>query len=73
MADGEVYFNKTPDQVLNASTLPPRFDVATDVLPGMLFVPLASFPVGEYRLEITLTDAISGETLTTNANFTIEA
>ena len=71
--EGEAYFNKTPPQVLNASTLPPQFDIATDQLPGMLFVPLASFPAGEYRLEIKLTDAISGETLTHNANFTVEA
>ncbi|MDA0815927.1 MAG: hypothetical protein O2930_11205 [Acidobacteria bacterium] len=72
-ADGEVYFNKTPPQVLNSSTLPPQFDVATDQLPGMLFVPLASFPVGEYRLEIKLTDAISGNVLTHNATFIVEA
>jgi hypothetical protein len=71
-ADGEVYFNKTPLQVLNASTLPPQFDVATDQLPGMLFVPLASFPAGEYRLEIKLTDLISGEVLTQNASFIVE-
>jgi hypothetical protein len=72
MADGEVYFNKTPSQVLNTSTLPPQFDVATDQLPGMLFVPVESFPVGEYRLEITLTDSISGQTLTHNATFIVE-
>jgi hypothetical protein len=72
-ADGETYFNKTPAQVLNGSTLPPQFDIATDQLPGMLFVPLASFPVGEYRLEITLTDSISGQTLTHNATFIVEA
>ena len=72
-ADGEVYFNKTPSQVLNSSTLPPQFDIATDQLPGMLFVPLASFPAGEYRLEITLTDSISGQSLTHNATFIVEA
>ena len=72
-ADGEVYFNKTPPQVLNTSTLPPQFDVTTDQLPGMLFVPLASFPAGEYRLEITLTDSITGQTLTHNATFIVEA
>jgi len=72
-ADGEVYFNKTPPQVLNGSTLPPQFDVETDQLPGMLFVPLASFPVGEYRLEITLTDSVTGQTLTHNATFIVEA
>ena len=72
-ANGEEYFNKTPPQVLNASTLPPQFNVTTDQLPGMLFVPLASFPAGEYRLEILLTDTISGETLTTSEKFIVEA
>ena len=71
--DGEEYFNKTPPQVLNAATLPPQFDIATDQLPGMLFVPLASFPEGEYRLEIKLTDSISGETITHNTSFNVEA
>ena len=70
--EGETYFNKTPAQVLNASTLPPQFDIATDQLPGTLLMPLASFPEGEYRLEINVTDTISGETLTHNANFTVE-
>ena len=69
--EGETYFNKTPAQVLNASTLPPQFDIATDQLPGTLIMPLASFPEGEYRLEIKVTDTISGETLTHNANFTV--
>ena len=58
---------------MSASTLPPQFDIAIHQLTGMLLVPLASFPVGEYRLEIKLTDAISGEMLTHNENFTVEA
>jgi len=73
-AEGEKYFNKTAPQVLNASTLPPQFDVAAGhQLPGSFVVPLTSFPAGEYRLEIKLTDKISGKTLTYNANFTVEA
>ena len=32
-----------------------------------------SFPVGEYRLEIKLIDKISGQTLTHNETFTVEA
>jgi hypothetical protein len=36
-------------------------------------VPLASFPVGDYRLEIKLTDKLSGKTMTQNVNFTVEA
>jgi hypothetical protein len=73
-AEGEKYFNKTAPQVLNASTLPPQFDVAAGhQLPGSLVVPLGSFPVGDYRLEIKVTDKISGKTLTQNVNFTVEA
>ncbi len=73
-AEGEKYFNKTAPQVLNASTLPPQFDVAAGhQLPGSLVVPLASFPVGDYRLEIKVTDKISGKTFTQNVNFTVEA
>jgi hypothetical protein len=54
--------------------LPPQFDVAAGhQLPGSLVVPLTSFPVGDYRLEIKVTDKISGKTLTQNVNFTVEA
>jgi hypothetical protein len=71
--EGEKYFNKTAPQVLNASTLPPQFDVAAGhQLPGSLVVPLTSFPVGDYRLEIKVTDKLSGKTVTQNVNFTIE-
>jgi len=70
----EKYFNKTAPQELNAQTLPPQFDVAMGhQLPGSLVVPLMSFPAGDYRLEIKITDKISGKTLTQNTNFTVEA
>jgi len=73
-AEGEKYFNKTAPQPLNAETLPPQFDVAAGhQLPGSLVVPLMSFPVGEYRLEIKVTDKVSGKTLTQNATFIVEA
>lgn len=73
-AEGEKYFNKTAPQVLNALTLPPEFSVALGhQLPGSLVVPLMSFPEGEYRLEIKITDKVSGKTLTQNATFTVEA
>jgi hypothetical protein len=41
-------------------------------LPGSLIVPLTSFPAGDYRLEIVITDKTSGKTLTQNVNFTVE-
>jgi hypothetical protein len=70
--DKETYFNKTDPQALNATTLPPQFDMAAGhQLPGSLAVPLASFPEGDYRLEITLTDKTSSKTLTKNVNFSV--
>jgi hypothetical protein len=42
-------------------------------LPGSLVVPLASFPEGDYRLEIKITDKVSGKTMTQNATFSVVA
>lgn len=72
-AEGEKYFNKTAPQPLNAETLPPQFDVAMGhQLPGSLVVPLASFPEGEYRLEIKVTDKLANnKVFTQNATFTV--
>ncbi len=72
-ADGsEKYFNKTEPQQLNAQTLPPEFSVAAGhQLPGSLVVGLAPFPVGDYRLEIKVTDKPSGKVVTQNVNFTV--
>jgi hypothetical protein len=70
---GEKYFNKTAPQVLNATTLPPEFSAAAGhQLPGSLVVPLSSFPAGDYRLEIKVTDkAAQNKTVTQNVNFTV--
>ena len=71
--EGEKYFNKTAPQQLNATTLPPQFDLAAGhQLPGSLVVPLASFPGGDYRLEIKITDKPSGKTLTRDVTFSVE-
>lgn len=71
-AEGEKYFNKTAPQQLNATTLPPQFDMALGhQLPGSLVVPLASFPAGDYRLEIKITDKPSGKTLTRDVAFSV--
>jgi len=73
-ADKEAYFNKTDPQLLNAQTLPPQFDLAAGhQLPGSLSVPLASFPEGEYRLEIEVQDKVANKKLTENVNFTVTA
>ena len=70
--DKETYFNKTEPQVLNAQTLPPQFDLAAGhQLLGTLELPLASFPEGDYRLEIDVQDKVSSQKLTKNVNFTV--
>jgi hypothetical protein len=72
LAEGEKYFNKTAPQQLNAQTLPPEFSVAAGhQLPGSLVVPLTSFPAGDYRLEIKVTDKASGKSVTQNVTFTV--
>jgi len=70
--DKETYFNKTEPQVLNAQTLPPQFDLAAGhQLLGTLELPLASFPEGEYRLEIEVQDRVSSQKLTKNVTFSV--
>ena len=68
----EKFFNKTAPQNLNAQTLPPNFDFAAGhQLQTGQAVPLASFPEGDYRLEIKVTDKIANKTLTRDVNFTV--
>ena len=71
--EGEKYFNKTAPQELNAQTLPPDFNVTLGhQVPGMLSIPLASFPAGDYRLEVKVTDkANSNKSITQSVNFTV--
>lgn len=71
-ADKETYFNKTDPQALNAQTLPPQFDLAAGhQLPGSLAVPLASFPEGDYRLEIEIQDKLAGKKVTRDVSFSV--
>jgi hypothetical protein len=68
----EKFFNKTNPQSLNAQTLPPQFDLAAGhQLQSGQAVPLASFPEGDYRLEIKVTDKLGNKTLTRDVNFTV--
>jgi hypothetical protein len=68
----EKYFNKTDPQLYNAETLPPAFDMAAghQIVAGQS-VPLASFPEGDYRLEIKVTDKIAGKSIVQSVNFTV--
>ena len=70
----EKFFNKTNPQNLNAQTLPPQFDIAAGhQLQSGQAVPLGSFPEGDYRLEIKVTDKLANKTLTRDVNFTVTA
>lgn len=70
----EKFYNKTNPQNLNAQTLPPQFDIAAGhQLQTGQAVPLASFPEGDYRLEIKITDKVSNKTLTRDVNFSVTA
>jgi hypothetical protein len=71
-AEGEKFFNKTKPQQVNGEGLPADFDMtAGHPLPGSIILPLASFPAGEYRLEIKITDKPSGKTLTRDVKFSV--
>ncbi len=58
-------------QILNASTLPPQFDPAKHQLAGGSAWPLTTFQPGDFRLEITITDKVSGKILKKNVDFTV--
>ena len=60
----EKFFNKTNPQTINAANLPPTFDPAKFPVPGGIEVPLSTFPEGDYRLEIKITDKNTGKTVT---------
>jgi hypothetical protein len=70
---GTKFFAKTRPVALNAQTLQ-RFDVAAgDQLQAGRIIPLASFPEGDYRMEIRITDNIAGKSLIRDVNFTVTA
>jgi hypothetical protein len=70
----EKFFKKTNPQNLNASTLPPQFDLAAGhQLQSGQAVSLAPFPEGQYRLEIKVTDKVGNKTLIRDVNFSVSA
>jgi len=69
----EKFFNKTNPQNINASNLPPQFDPSVFPVPGGITVPLATFPEGQFRLEIKIIDKAAGRELVRNVNFTVTA
>lgn len=73
-AGGEKMFNRTPTQTLSDKTLPPNFDpeMGHQLMTGQ-GVPLQSFPEGDYRLEIKITDNKAQKSVTRDVLFTVQA
>lgn len=68
----EKFFNRTNPQEFTAATLQPQFDLSQGhVIVAGQEIPLASFPEGDYRLEIKVTDRAAKKTLTQNVAFTV--
>ena len=68
----EKYFNKTMPQQFRADTLPPTWDAAAGYqLQAGQEIPLSSFPPGEYRLHVKVTDNLASETITRDVNFVV--
>jgi hypothetical protein len=71
-AEGEKYFNVIEPQKFNASTQGPQFDLrAGHQVTGAMSVPLESFPQGDFRLEITVNDRLTGKRVTRDVRFTV--
>jgi hypothetical protein len=68
---GEKYFNRTPQQAINATTLPPEFTAEAGLVGDLGAVPASVFPPADYRLEVAVTDKVSGKKVTQNVNFTV--
>jgi hypothetical protein len=68
----EKRFNSTEPQRFSAESMGASFDPSgnSSIQAGQ-GVPLESFPEGNYRLEIKITDKLSNKALTQNVNFTV--
>ena len=69
---GESVFNRTAPQQFNAQTLPQGFDLAAghQIVAGQA-VPLSVFPLGQYRVELSVTDNLSGATVRQDVPFRV--
>ncbi|MDH4064822.1 MAG: hypothetical protein OEW19_10525 [Acidobacteriota bacterium] len=71
--EGEKFFNKTNPQNIGADNLPPQFDPTKFPVPGGITVPLTSFPEGQYRLSVKISDKVAGKVLNRDINFEVKA
>lgn len=72
VADGsETFFNRTAPVALGSRQLPAGFDVTQATLVDGQNIPLGGFPVGDYRLEIKVTDNEGNAELTRDLLFSV--
>ncbi len=69
--DTEKKIANSEPEILNANTLSPEFDINKHQLAGEGGWPLSRFKPGDFRLEITITDKVTGKVLTRNVNFSV--
>jgi hypothetical protein len=71
----ERFFNKTNPQEYSAETMPPQWDASLghQLNVGLAGVPLTSFPLGSYRLEVKVTDKRAGTSVTRDLLFDLAA
>ena len=69
---GERYFNRTDSQRFNPALMGAAFDPATGepVMAGQV-VPLSGFEAGDYRLDVQVTDLLSGKSISRDVFFTV--
>ena len=68
---GEKRFNSTEPQALTPDSMGNQFDPASAAIQAGQAIPLESFPEGNYRLEIKITDKLSTKDLTRTVNFSV--
>ncbi len=69
---GEQYFNRTEPQRFNRALMGTAYDPGTGepVMAGQV-VPLAGFEAGDYRLDVQVTDLLSGKSISRDVLFTV--
>ena len=69
---GEMYFNRTEPQRFNPALMGSAFDPRSGepVMAGQV-VPLSGFESGQYRLDVQVTDLLSGKSVSRDVSFTV--